>query len=112
MADSLSDEVNVSKYFGWRDTSEQDVSFGKDDGHSMMSIRKEISKLMEQEIGIHRPASAIQSKIYCLAGQFKEALDESKDTDHGIKLEQGETSFREFMIGRFNFFILLIHLST
>ena len=105
MVDYLSDKINASNYFSQRDTSEQDSSFGKDDGCSKMSIG--ISKLMEQEIGIHRPASAIKSKTNCLVGQFKVALDESKNIGHGIKLEQDETSFCELMIGRFKWFFVL-----
>ena len=60
---------------------------------------------MEQEIRIHRPVSAIQSKIKRLVGQFKVALDESKNTGHGIKLEQGKLVFRNSLLEDSNNFL-------
>ena len=62
---------------------------------------------MEKETNIYCPAKVIQAKISWLAAQFKIALDKRRNTRHGIKSDEGEISYHDFMISWFKRFFEL-----
>ena len=65
-------------------------------------ICKKIAHKMNKEINIQRSVESIKSKVYDLIGRFKQAADS------GIKSNEGEESFREFMLGRFRYYFDLL----
>ena len=104
----LSDEMNCNKYFGAKDTSNKDKSFGKEDGLTRTGICNQIAAKMKEELDIERGADAIKSKIYDLIAKFKIASDRCANTGEGILATDGETSFREFMLQIFQWYYDLL----
>ena len=98
MVEYLSDEVNASKYFVLKDTAKKDNKFGKDDGCFKLTMCKVISGLMKKETNVNRPVKSIQAKIRRLVAQFNIALDESRNTGYGIKTDEGEMNYQDFIL--------------
>ena len=79
-----------------------------DAGITKDGICKKIAYKMNKEITITRSVESIKSKVYDLIGRFKTAADEACNTGEGIRAFSGEECFREFMLGRFQYYYDLV----
>ena len=92
---------------GVEDTSNNTMS-DYNAGITKDGICKKIAHKMNKEINILRSVESIKSKVYDLIGRFKTAADEARNTGEGIRASEGEEGFREFMLGRFQYYYDLV----
>ena len=69
-----------------------------DAGLSKTALCKKISKKLMDDLGIDRSAESIKSKLYDLIARYKTAADNARNTGEGIREDEGEENFKEFML--------------